>query len=87
MALFVRSLRAVVNTGVKITQQSWPQPLAFGLHKQIANYSFNSNPTHHLIVKKVNMYLCYTLKHALTYQSKQVLPNANQTKESAILFY
>ncbi len=53
MALFVRSLRAAVNAGVRIGQQSWPQPLVLGLQKQIANYSFSSHPTTTLTANKV----------------------------------
>ncbi|XP_057369253.1 acyl carrier protein, mitochondrial-like [Daphnia carinata] len=55
MALFVRSLRAAVNAGVRIGQQSWPQPLVLGLQKQIANYSFTSHQIPTLAVNKVTI--------------------------------
>jgi len=52
MALFVRSLRLAVNTGVRFGSQCMPQPLAIGLKNQISHLSFNSNATTFLTPKQ-----------------------------------
>jgi len=45
MALFVRSLRLAVNTGVRFGSQCIPQPIAIGLKNQISHLSINCNAT------------------------------------------
>lgn len=54
MALFVRSLRLAVNTGVKFGSQCVPQPLAIGLKNQICHLSINCNSTTFLTPIKVS---------------------------------
>merc|ERR1712126_641632 len=55
MALFVRSLRLAVNTGVKFGSQCVPQPLAIGLKNQICHLSINCNSTTFLTPIKGSM--------------------------------
>lgn len=52
MALFVRSFRAAVKTGVRFGQQSWAQPLVLGLQNQVAKYTVCCQPTTLLSVNK-----------------------------------
>merc|ERR1712071_74568 len=54
MALFVRSLRLAVNTGVKFGSQCIPQPIAIALKNQISHLSINSTATPFLAVNKVS---------------------------------
>merc|ERR1712071_706128 len=57
MALFVRSLRLAVNTGVKFGSQCIPQPIAIALKNQISHLSINSTDstaTPFLAVNKVS---------------------------------
>jgi len=54
MALFVRSFRAAVKTGVRFGQQSWAQPLVLGLQNQVAKYTVCCQPTTLLSVNKVS---------------------------------